>query len=258
MSDISTWYNNMPRFTKYWLTGTVGCSLLARFGILPASWLILESSFVFQKLQIWRLATALFFYPLSPATGFHFMLNCYFLYNYSVRLETDHFKTSPSDYLFLLLFNWICCALSGLFFNLYILMDPMVLSVLYVWCQLNRDMIVQFWFGTKFKAMYLPWVLLMVNLILSGGGFDSLLGILIGHLYYFLKFKYPQDLGGQRWLETPSLLKSYFPDITGGVYGFGVPPVNVRTAQGTANPTNRTNLTFRNVWGRGGNTLGRD
>lgn len=48
-------------------------------------------------------------------------------------------------------------------------MDPMVLSVLYVWCKLNKDVIVNFWFGTRFKAMYLPWVLLGMNLILSSG-----------------------------------------------------------------------------------------
>lgn len=31
-------------------------------------------------------------------------------------------------------------------------MDPLVLSVLYVWCQLNKDVIVSFWFGTQFKV----------------------------------------------------------------------------------------------------------
>jgi len=50
-----------------------------------------------------------------------------------------------------------------------VLMDPMVLSILYVWCQLNKDVIVSFWFGTRFKAMYLPWVLFGFNLIISGG-----------------------------------------------------------------------------------------
>lgn len=45
----------------------------------------------------------------------------------------------------------------------------MVLSVLYVWCQLNKDVIVNFWFGSRFKAMYLPWVLLGMNFILSSG-----------------------------------------------------------------------------------------
>lgn len=46
------------------------------------------------------------------------MLNCYFLYNYSLRLETDHFKASPADYLFLLIFNWLCCLIIGIFFDL--------------------------------------------------------------------------------------------------------------------------------------------
>lgn len=70
--------------------------------------------------QIWRLVTCVFFYPINPATGFHFMLNCYFLYNYSLRLENDHFKGSPADYCFLLLFNWFCCILVGLFFDLQV------------------------------------------------------------------------------------------------------------------------------------------
>lgn len=85
-------------------------------------------------------------------------------------------------------------------------MDPMVLSVLYVWCQLNKDVIVSFWFGTRFKAMYLPWVLLGFNMILSNGEMFSLIGIMVGHLYFFLKFKYPQELGGASYLETPGLL----------------------------------------------------
>ncbi len=41
-------------------------------------------------------------------------------------------------------------------------MDPLVLSVLYVWCQINKDMIVTFWFGMQFKASVLT-VTLEVN-----------------------------------------------------------------------------------------------
>ena len=33
-----------------------------------------------------------------------------------------------------------------------------------------------------------------------------LLGILVGHLYFFLMFKYPQDFGGPRLLSTPQFL----------------------------------------------------
>jgi len=102
-----------------------------------------------------------------------------------------------------------------------LLMDPMVLSVLYVWCQLHKDVIVNFWFGTQFKAMYLPWVLFGFNLILSGGGMSELIGILVGHLYVFLKFHYSEQYGGAPLLSTPSFLENIFPPTQGGVAGFG-------------------------------------
>lgn len=129
-------------------------------------------------------------------------------------------------------------------------MDPMVLSVLYVWCQLNKDTIVSFWFGTQFKAMYLPWVLLAFNMIISGGGIMELVGILVGHLYFFLMFKYPQELGGPTLLQTPSILKQWFPDQIGGVHGFGVPPQ--RPANQARDATAGGGGIFRGrSWGRG-------
>lgn len=103
--------------------------------------------------------------------------------------------------------------------NIMFLMDPLVLSVLYVWCQLNKDVIVNFWFGTQFKAMYLPWVLLGFNVVIAGGGVMELIGILVGHLYFFLMFKYPQDFGGPSLLSTPQFLYNLFPNRGGGIYG---------------------------------------
>ncbi|CRK92916.1 CLUMA_CG006477, isoform A [Clunio marinus] len=216
MSEFSTWYKSVPQFTRYWLTATVGISVLGKLGILPVQYLYLDSTFVFKKFQLWRLLTSVFFYP----TGFHFLMNCFFLYNYSSRLEKDHYLGSPGDYLYLLTFNWLCCATVGIFSSLPFLMDPMVLSVLYVWCQLNKEVIVSFWFGTRFKAMYLPWVLLGFNMLMSNGSIFAVVGILVGHLYFFLKFTYPQELGGANFLETPQFIKNYYPDTRpSGVFG---------------------------------------
>ena len=117
------------------------------------------------------------------------------------------------------MFLWICAVIIGLFMNIMFLMDPLVLSVLYVWCQLNKDTIVNFWFGSQFKAMYLPWVLLAFNVVISGGGVMELIGILLGHLYFFLMFKYPQDFGGPSLLATPQFLYDWFPSRGGGMYG---------------------------------------
>jgi len=245
MSEISDWFNSLPFFTRYWFGGTVGLSLLARFGLIPGQWLILNYYQIFHQFEIWRPITALFFYPITPQTGFHFLLNCYFLINYSKLLENGQYQMFPADYAFLLLMNWFSCVILGLFMNMMVLMDPMVLSVLYIWCNLNKDTIVSFWFGTQFKAQYLPWVLFAFNLILSGGGVHELIGILIGHLYFFLKYQYPQQYGGQALISTPQFLQNWFPPRRGAA-GFGGPPPGGAPAAGRGGG---------HSWGRG-NSLG--
>lgn len=38
--------------------------------------------------QLWRPVTATLFFPITPNTGFLYLVNLYFLYHYSTRLET--------------------------------------------------------------------------------------------------------------------------------------------------------------------------
>lgn len=247
-NDIGDWYRGIPRITKYWFTGSVVVPIAARFGLLNAHWLILVFELVVYRFQIWRPLTAVLFYPISGPRGFHYLINLYFLYSYSIRLETGIFDGRPADYVFMLFFNWLCLVIIGFVADLMLLMDPMILSVLYVWCQLNKDMVVQFWFGTRFKAMYLPWVLLAFNMIVGGGGVQELLGIIVGHLYFFLMFKYPQDFGGVRLLHTPQFLYKYFPNRRGGVSGFGQAPESRRRPDDAGR---------QHAWGQG-HQLGND
>lgn len=95
--------------------------------------------------------------------------------------------------------------------------------------------------------MYLPWVLFGFNLIISGGGMMELFGILVGHLYFFLKFKYPQELGGPELLNTPKILEHYFPPQRGGIRSFGTAQTNRPVEQ---NAQGR-NIFGGHNWGRG-------
>ncbi|XP_052818817.1 derlin-1-like [Mya arenaria] len=248
-NDIGEWYRGIPQITKFWFTGSVIVPLAARFGLLNPMWLVLLFEQVVYKFQFWRPLTAVLFYPLAGGRGFHYLINLYFLYSYSTRLETGIFEGKPAEYVFMLLFNWICLVIIGFVGEVMLLMDPMILSVLYVWCQLNKDTIVSFWFGTRFKAMYLPWVLLAFNMIIGGGGFSELLGIIVGHLYFFLMFKYPQDFGGVRLINTPQFLYKYFPNRRGAMAGFGQAPSSRRR------PDDNDNRGGGHGWG-GGNRLG--
>ncbi|KAK1332014.1 hypothetical protein QTO34_007691 [Cnephaeus nilssonii] len=261
MSDIGDWFRSIPAITRYWFAATVAVPLVGKLGLIsPAYFVLWPEAFLyrFQVLtgdqgsgdyksqagrrrqsvdpQIWRPITATFFFPVGPGTGFLYLVNLYFLYQYSTRLETGAFDGRPADYLFMLLFNWICIVL---------LMIPLIMSVLYVWAQLNRDMIVSFWFGTRFKACYLPWVILGFNYIIGGSVINELIGNLVGHLYFFLMFRYPMDLGGRNFLSTPQFLYRWLPSRRGGVSGFGMPPASVRRAADQNGGGGRHN------WGQG-------
>lgn len=76
----------------------------------------------------------------------------------------------------------------------------------------------------------------------------ELIGILVGHLYFFLKFKYPQEYDGPELLNTPKILEHYFPPQRGGIRGFGNTPP--QRAGGQQSGQGR-NLFGGHNWGQG-------
>uniref|UniRef100_A0A0K0EVW5 Derlin n=1 Tax=Strongyloides venezuelensis TaxID=75913 RepID=A0A0K0EVW5_STRVS len=254
MSDFRTFYESIPKITRYWMTGSVVMPLLGRIGIISPASMYLNWPDIYENFHIWRPLTALFYYPLTPATGFNWLLMMYFMYNYSKTVENDLFTRRPAEYLFMLIFLWISSVGIALAFGIYFLLEPMVLAVLYYWAQNNKDTIVSFWFGSRFKAMYLPWVLLGFNMILRGGGLNELAGIIVGHIFYFATIEYPLQHGGRPLLECPQFLKSYFPDEIGGYQSMNGP----RVSGGGARPFSDNNQAPRtHDWGSG-RTLGSD
>lgn len=213
MTDMQDWYKGLPLLTKYWFTSIIVLPLSERFGIISGNWLYLFWDLFFTRCQIWRAVTATFAFQITPNSGFHYLITCYFIYNYSRRLEEGYFSEKKADYAFMLFFCWINCIVLALLFEIPLLLDMSMFVVLYVWCMVNRSQIVSFWFGTKFQAQYFPWILLAFHLIINGSFMSELCGIAVGHLYFFLKVKYPLDFGGMSLIETPRIFYKYFPSV---------------------------------------------
>jgi len=57
----------------------------------------------------------------------------------------------------------------------------------------------------NFTAPYLPWIILGFGYLLNQSPIYDLLGIVVGHIYYYLADVYPQ-ITGRRLLKTPTLL----------------------------------------------------
>jgi Derlin-2/3 len=104
--------------------------------------------------------------------------------------------------------------------------------MVYVWARRNPYVRMSFLGLFSFNAPYLPWVLLSFAVVLGNSATIDLIGIIVGHVYYFLEDVYPliADIRGwqvRRWLAAPVLLKQLFGEhipapMRGGVHA---PPV---------------------------------
>eukprot|EP01034_Spumella_vulgaris_P031253 gene31253-38616_t len=67
----------------------------------------------------------------------------------------------------------------------------------------------------QFNAPYLPWMLLLFSLVLGNPVEMDVLGIIVGHTYYFLDIVYPQVAEIRGWslkkiIRTPVVLHYIF------------------------------------------------
>ena len=67
----------------------------------------------------------------------------------------------------------------------------------------NSNAPASFW-GINVQAVYVPWVMVAFNLLTGNSIYDPLLGIAVGHLYYFLVDVVP-DQYGRDPLITPGM-----------------------------------------------------
>lgn len=136
---------------------------------------------------------------------------------YFKNLEENTYRARRSDFTFLLLFGivwllviYILCSIFkilGPITGLVFLGSPLTFMLVYLWSQKNPDVLVSFLGLFVFTAPYLPWVLLGFSLLLFNNfPFGDFIGILIGHLFYYLDEIYPATHNQQRILCTPYIL----------------------------------------------------
>lgn len=220
-NQLASWYNSIPQFTRYWFTAAAVIPLAGKLGLLDLRNLILVWDQVWNHFHIWRPVTALF----VTGVGFRFLLMLYMLYQYSSRLEKDEFGGKPADMGFMLMVVFATTVVVGVIMDLPTLFIIPIMAVIYIWCNRNKEVIVPFYFGIQLQAQYLPWVLCLFQMVVADGGVPELIGIFVGHVYYFFKFRY-MDFGGPDLLKTPQWLQAYYPSVRGGRGGFGAPPVS--------------------------------
>ncbi|EGS20556.1 putative endoplasmic reticulum protein [Thermochaetoides thermophila DSM 1495] len=197
---LETWFWEMPICTRWWTTATVLTSGLVQCKLITPFQLFYSYRTVFQKSQYWRLITTfLYFGPFSIDLLFHI----YFLQRYSRLLEESSGR-SPAHFSWLLLFSMASLLLLSPFVQMPFLGHPLSSTLVYIWSRRNPDTLMSFLGLLTFRAPYLPWVLMGISFVIHGTvPKDELMGVLIGHIWYFFNDVYPPLHGGSRPLDPP-------------------------------------------------------
>lgn len=105
---------------------------------------------------------------------------------------------------FLLILNFIChfTGISRIMF----LAPSLSFMIVYVWSKRNPNAILALFGLFQFSAPYLPWVLLVIGLLLDQSPVYDILGIFVGHVYFFFEDVYPKYRPNRRVLKTPGVL----------------------------------------------------
>lgn len=205
---IEDWYKQIPVITRSYVTlsflATVGCSL----EVISPLKMYFNAGLIYKKFEIWRLFTSFLFFG---TLGIDFLFHMFFLTRYSKLLEETSFRGRTADFFFMLLFGGTLLIIIAPFFNIKFLGIALTFMMVYVWSRRNPSIRMNFLGLFNFTAPYLPWVLLGFSLVIGSQPLLDFLGIVVGHIYYFLEDIYPR-ISGRRLLKTPGAIKMMFPE----------------------------------------------
>ncbi|KAK4873800.1 hypothetical protein RN001_013160 [Aquatica leii] len=199
-------YLNMPPVTRAYTTACVITTLAVQLE-LASPFQLYFNPILILKGQVWRLLTTFMFFGTF---GFNFLFNMIFTYRYCRMLEEASFRSRTSDFVMMFLFGGVCMIAIGFFVNLLFLGQAFTIMLVYIWSRRNPFVRMNFFGLINIQVPYLPWVLLAFSILLGNAVYIDLMGIVVGHVYYFIEDVFPNQRGGFKILRTPSILKTIF------------------------------------------------
>lgn len=212
--SFQDWFNSVPPITKVFLVSTVLSGAALTFNWVSGWDLVLNWDLVRNKFQVWRLFTAFIF---VGKFSFNFAMHTYILYQNCLRYEANPYNTgaggNTADFLWMILLSMAVLLVIGYYFEMVILSEPILYVIIYVWSRKEPDAISNI-FGFKFKSVYLPWAYVAMRLLMGGSITEPLIGIAVGHLYYFLVAIFPIS-HGRNLIVTPAFCSDFITWVTG-------------------------------------------
>ncbi|KAF7836323.1 derlin-1.1 isoform X1 [Senna tora] len=198
---VPKYYSSLPPVSKAYGVACLMTSAAYYLQLYDPWNIALDYASVFKRLQVWRLITNFFF--LGPFS-FPFAIRLIMIAKYGVSLERGPFDKRTADYLWMLIFGALSLLVIGAIpfcWNPFMGVS-VVYMIIYVWGREFPNARITIYGVVYLKGFYLPWAVLGLDLIFGHALKPGLVGMVAGHLYYFLTVLHPLS-GGKFILKTP-------------------------------------------------------
>ncbi|KAH9647856.1 Derlin-1 [Citrus sinensis] len=197
----NTYYNSLPPVSKTYGVACFMATAAFYLQLYNPKNIALKYEDVIKRFQVWRVVTNFFF--LGPFS-FRFAFRLIIIAKYGVSLERGPFDKRTADYLWMLMFGALSLLVMAAIPPLRTpFMGPsLVFMMVYIWGREFPNARISIYGVVSLKGFYLPWAMLALELIFGNPLLPAILGMVAGHLYYFLTVLHPLA-GGKYIFKTP-------------------------------------------------------
>lgn len=203
---MDQYFLNVPVVTRTYVAACVLTTLAVELKVFSPLTLYFNPTLILRG-QVWRLLTTFTYFG---SLGFNFFFNMLFTVRYCRMLEEGSFLGRTADFVWMFILGGACTAFAGLFVHILFLGQAFTTMLVYVWARRNPHFRLNFFGLINFQAPYLPLVLFSFGLLLNNAWVVDLIGISVGHIYYFLEDVFPRQPNGFKVIHTPQWLKLLF------------------------------------------------
>jgi len=210
-SSLEDWFKSLPIITRYWFAATFIFTAGMSFGVIDPMNYIFDFNAVKDRFEIWRLVTP---FCILGKFSFPTAIALYMMVQYSKRHEMSPYNTGggsgTADYATTVLFGMalmLAVSASGIF-QMVVMCQHLVYMTLYLWSKRDANQDVSI-YGFPVKASQLPFAYLGITVVMGNDPSPIIVGIVSGHVYYFLVEVVPA-MYGKDVIHTPAFLVDFF------------------------------------------------
>ncbi|XP_057952592.1 derlin-1-like [Malania oleifera] len=201
MSTPLEYYKSLPPVSKVYGVACLMTTAAYHLELYNYNNIALHYGLVLKRFQVWRLITNFLFLGIF---SFRFAFRLFIIAKYGVLLERGPFDKRTADFLWMLIFGALSLLALAAVPALWspFMGASLVFMIVYVWGREFPNALINIYGLVSLKGFYLPWAMLALDLLFGNPLKPDILGIVVGHLYYFLTVLHPLA-GGKYIFKTP-------------------------------------------------------